>query len=403
MIVNNTRKKSGKMKILSMVLAMVLLLQTAIVVSAEERFPVNEPESSRKSHILIESSTGAVLSESNADKRTAPASLTKIMLLLIIAEEVNAKRLSLTDDVTVSANILGKSGAVIWLEPSETMRVCDMVKAVVIASANDAAAALAEHIAGSESEFVKLMNQKAYVLGMRDTNFVNATGYDHPQHYTTARDVAVMSRALMRAENYSLFSEFMLTRLCSVRTGTERETQLLNTNKLITRYDGIEGIKAGATVHAGYCLSASATKNNMRLIGVVMGFDDEDERVQAAETLLDYGFDNYELYSDFAAELAPFKDITVRKGMEHKLKVARQNNNAAIVIPKGRVGDIKYDIYLPEHVTAPIAQNQPVGTITAKLGGKVVHESYITATTSVYELTFLRVFTALAKNFFAVG
>jgi D-alanyl-D-alanine carboxypeptidase (penicillin-binding protein 5/6) len=343
------------------------------------------------------------LSELNADARVPTASLTKIMLLVITAEEINAGRLSLTDPVTASAHASSMSGSVIWLEPGEVMSVADLIKSVVISSANDSAVALAEYIAGSEDKFVELMNQKAYALKMTNTRFTNAAGYDNPEHYSSARDVAVMSRALMREENYKFFSDYMLTRLSSVRTGTERETQLLNTNKLITYYKGVEGIKTGTTDNAGYCLSAAATQadrlgNNIRLISVVMGCKDEFGRVDLSEKLLDYGFANFELYSGFTEDLPPFESIPVQNGVDDSVRITGEFPKA-IVIPKGRAGDIEYEFYLPERITAPIELNQPVGTVTATLDGETVYEGYISAAQAAQELTFWRIFTKLLEKF----
>ncbi|MCL1789552.1 MAG: D-alanyl-D-alanine carboxypeptidase [Oscillospiraceae bacterium] len=393
------------MKKVLFLLVMIIFLPNTVIVSAGEESEESETDSA--AYILVEDSTGTVLSESNADERLAPASLTKIMVLLLAAEEINAGRLSLEEPVAVSAHASQSDGSVIWLEPGEIMSVADLFKAVIIASANDASVALAEHIAGTEDAFVKMMNQKAYVLGMTNTNFNNAAGFDHPDHYTSARDAATMSRAFMRADNYALFSENMLTRLSSVRTGTERETQLLNTNKLITYYNGIEGIKTGTTDNAGFCLSAAATRNEMRLISVVMGCKDNDGRVDLSEKLLDYGFGNYELYRSFGNELEPLENLIIQGGVEHDLKVilapvrVRENQSEpGIVIPKGRAKDIEYDIYLPESVSAPISRNQPVGTVTAKLDGKVVYESYITAAGNAYRLTFGRILSFLTRRFF---
>jgi D-alanyl-D-alanine carboxypeptidase (penicillin-binding protein 5/6) len=348
-------------------------------------------------YILIESSTGQVLRENNADEKMPPASLTKIMLLLLVAEEINAGRLSLDEQVTASSYASSRDGSVIWLEPGEMMTVDDLVKSVVISSANDSAVALAEHIAGSEAGFVALMNQKAFTLGMSGTNFTNTVGYDEPQHYTTARDVAAMSRALMREENYGIFGEYMLTRLCSVRTGTARETQLLNTNKMITCYNGIMGIKTGTTDNAGYCLSAAATRNDMQLISVVMGCADEDSRVNLSQELLDYGFGGYELYHSAAAE--KFDSLTVRNGVLAQVPIV-QLDVPIIVIPKGRAGDIVYEIYLPEQVTAPLNRSQPVGTITARLDENIVYESYVVSAVTVERLTFWRILGEVIRGFF---
>jgi D-alanyl-D-alanine carboxypeptidase (penicillin-binding protein 5/6) len=373
-----------------------------------------------KSYILVEDSTGRVLSESNADERLPPASLTKIMVLLIVAEEVNAGRLSMTDTVTVTAHAASISGSTIWLEQGERMSVADLTKSVAIASANDAAVALAEHIAGNEEAFVNLMNRRAHTLGMSGTAFANASGLDEPVlppnrgHHTTARDVATMSRALMREENHRHFAEFMLTRLCSVRTGTARETQLLNTNKLITYYDGIEGVKTGTTDAAGYCLSAAASRGEgsqrLRLISVVMGCPDEEGRLTLTESLLDYGFANFEIYrrdndatppnASSSPNFPNFEELRlpVLRGLSADVAVLPQTARA-IVIPRGRAGDIRYEIYLPEGVTAPIEANQPVGTITATLDNEILYEGYILAATEVERMTFMRVFGFLVRGF----
>jgi D-alanyl-D-alanine carboxypeptidase (penicillin-binding protein 5/6) len=380
-----------------LVICITILFCSQSVAAGFEVSQENAPPDS-KAYILVESSTGRVLSEHNADEQLAPASLTKIMVLLLIAEEINAGRLSLNDSAAVSAHASSRTGSVIWLEPGEIMSVDDMVKAVIISSANDATVALAEHIGGSEENFVRLMNQKAYVLGMRNTNFTNAVGYDEPEHYTTARDAAAMSRALMRGDNYKLFAEHMLTRLCSVRTGTERETQLLNTNNLITYYNGIEGIKTGTTDNAGYCLSAAATREDLRLISVVMGCKDEYDRVDLSERLLDYGFASYEIFRDTGME---FENLPIDNGVERELAIAVETPEA-IVLPKGRSGEIEYNIYLPERVTAPIARNQPVGTITAALDGEVMYEGYIIATHGAQEMTFFRVAMFLVRGFFGL-
>ncbi|MCL2634935.1 MAG: D-alanyl-D-alanine carboxypeptidase [Oscillospiraceae bacterium] len=377
------------MKKLAFLLAMIISINLLTLVSSAEI--------SCNAYILIEASTGRVLNEYNAHERLSPASLTKIMLLLLIAEEINAGRLSFDENVTVTESVYGVDGSVIWLEPGEVMSVNDLVKAVVISSANDAAVALAVHISGSEEKFAQEMNRKAHTLRIQNTNFVNVTGFDHPEHYTSAYDVAIMSSALMREGNYIHFAEFMLTRLDSVRTGTERETQLVNTNKLALYYKGVEGIKTGTTDNAGFCLSTSALRNDMRLISVVMGCKNEEGRVDLSEQLLDYGFENYELYRpDTKTE---FDNVHLLDGLERELAVIEESNTS-IVIPKGRGGSVKYEIYLPEKVTAPILKNQPVGTITGTLDGEVVYESYIVAAHNAPKMTFWKCFTNLIKDFF---
>jgi len=352
---------------------------------------------SAKTHILMEASTGRVLSEYKSGEKVQIASMTKIMLLLLTAEEINAGRLSLDENVTASNRASGVTGSVIWLDPGEVMSVRDLVKSVIIASANDAAIALAERIGGSEEAFVKQMNIKALTLGMSYTHFSNAVGFDDGDNYSTAKDVAVMSAALMRDENYALFSEFMLTRLSSVRTGTPRESQLLNTNKLITFYDGIEGLKTGTTDMAGYCISAVAKRGDMRLICVLTGCYDDSSRVKSAQTLLDYGFGGYELFRPDLGENLP--NVSVTGGVERELPVIEEKSGV-IVIPKGRKGDVKYEVYIPERITAPVSKNQPVGNITATLDGVTVYESYIVAAKNAEKLTFWKSFRILAWEFF---
>jgi len=381
------------MKKLTIILLLFAFVYTPTGVFALEDAPISS------AYIVIESSTGQVIAENNADERLGLASLTKIMLLLLIAEEINANRLCLTEEVKVSAHASSKTGSVIWLEPGEVMSVEDLVKSVVISSANDATVALAEFIGTTEEKFVALMNQKAYVLGMKNTNFTNAVGYDEPNHYSTARDVAIMSRALMREANYTIFADNMLTRLSSVRTGTERETQLVNTNNLITYYKGIEGIKTGTTDNAGFCLSASATRANMQLISVVMGCKDNFDRVDLSEKLLDFGFGGYVLHTPESQ--TAFPPLFVEGGITHEL-ILEELTPPAIVLPRGRADSLKFEVYLPNEVTAPILKSQPIGTVTAKLDGEVVYESYIVAAHSVQKVTFWRILEGMVRCFFGV-
>ena len=244
-----------------------------------------------KAAVLVESSTGRALCGLNENTRLPIASITKIMTLLIAAEEIDAGKLSFSDTAVCSAHANSMDGSVIWLETGEEMSVGDLAKSIVIASANDACVMLAEHIAGSEDKFVSMMNGKAAELGMTNTHFANCVGYDDDNHYSSARDVAVMAAELRK---YSFYDDFLLTRLDSVRTGTSRETQLLNTNKLITSYSGITGLKTGTTDGAGCCFCGTAKRGNMELTAVVLGCESDSDRFDAVRSLLDLGFDNYE-------------------------------------------------------------------------------------------------------------
>ncbi|MCL1880549.1 MAG: D-alanyl-D-alanine carboxypeptidase [Oscillospiraceae bacterium] len=356
-------------------------------------------ENENLAYILIAGESGRVLSELNADEKRSPASLTKIMLLLLVSGEINSGRLSVTDEVIASSHASSIGGSVIWLEAGESMSVSELIKAVVISSANDAAVALAEHISGSEEAFVQLMNQKASALRMTSTNFANATGLDNPLHFTTARDIALMSRALMREENYTHFAEYALTRLCSVRAGTPKEAQLLNTNKLIGEYEGIEGLKTGTTDAAGYCLVAVATREELRLVSVVLGAKDEEDRLTKSQELLDYGFSEYEIFTPASGEDLSEVRLPVEKGIIREIAVSEQPFKS-IVIPKGRAGDVSYELYLPEEITAPIEANQPVGIVSAILDGEILQESYIIAEIEVARLTFGRVLVTMIRSFF---
>lgn len=252
------------------------------------------PESTAEAAILTDKETGTVLYEKNADEKLPMASVTKIMTLLIAAEEIKSGGLSFSDTAVCSDYAGSMDGSVIWLEAGENMEIGDLVKSVVIASANDACVMLAEHIAGSETEFVSRMNARAKELGMTNTSFKNCVGYDDPDHYTTARDVSIMAAELRK---YSCYDDFLLTRLDSVRTGTKAETQLLNTNKLINHYSGLTGLKTGTTDNAGYCFCGTAKRGGMELIAVVLGCGGDEERFSEAERLLDHGFNDFEAVS----------------------------------------------------------------------------------------------------------
>ena len=390
------------MKKLVLFLAIIVFSANLPFASAAEN-PPNLPRAA--AFILTDAASGKALYEHNADERLAPASLTKMMLLLLVAEELAAGRLFLTDEVITSPHAADTHGATIWLNAGESMSVEDLLKAVVIASANDAAVALAEHLVrGSEGDYASLANRRAHVLGMTGTNFANATGLDNPNHYSTARDMAILAGAVMREDNYRHLSGFMLTRLCSVRTGTARESQLLNTNKLISYYDGIEGIKTGTTDAAGFCLAAAAARGELRLISVVLGCGSEEARLELSEELLDRGFAGYErhvlnppAHEDKFAQLV----LPVLRGVQKEVSLVPQIA-PSLVIPKGRGGDIKYEVYLPDEITAPIAQWQPVGTITATLDGQVLYEGYVLAAESVQRLTFMKTLGYLARSFFGL-
>ena len=251
--------------------------------SSQAEMPVEVPA---KSAILMEQSTGQVLCEMNADEQMPPASITKVMTLLLVMEAVESGRLSLEDTVTCSPHASSMGGSQIWLEVGEQMTVQDLIKATAVASANDASVALAEKVAGSEDAFVVMMNERAEQLGMTGTHFVNCTGLDAPGHLTTARDIATMSRILIQ---HPMIREYSSIWMDSLRGG---ETQLVNTNKLVRFYDGATGLKTGTTDGAGSCLAATATRNGLSLVAVSLGSATSDERFQSARNILEYGCAN---------------------------------------------------------------------------------------------------------------
>lgn len=379
-------------KLISFFLAFAALLCLSLKCFAEEDKYI-PPEVG--AYILTEASTGRVLSSYNENERLSIASVTKVMVLLIIAEEIKAGRLDFSDEVPVSAYANSMDGSVIWLEQGEIMTAGDMIKSLTISSANDACVALAEYISGSEEEFVKRMNKRAAMLGMKDTSFSNCVGYDDGNHYSTARDVAVMTAELFK---YDYFSEFMLTRLSSVRTGTERETQLLNTNKLASTYDGILGGKTGTTDNAGYCLTECAERGGMKIISVVLGASKEDDRVSLSKYLLDSGFNEWQMFQP-EIDTEKLLPIKVERGVAKSIELELEKSPLC-VIPKGSGKNIEYVYYLPESITAPVKAGQIIGEVKAMLGGEVVFISDVLTKGETQELTFFKSFEILIGRFF---
>ena len=375
---------------LTAVFTAACLLSTSIYAETEEA-----PPDTAKAAILIEQETGQVLSEKNADTRLAIASVTKIMTLLIAAEEISAGELSFEETAVCSAYAGSMDGSVIWLEEGEEMAVGDLIKSVVIASANDACVMLAEHIEGSEKAFVERMNKKASELNMENTNFENCVGYDDENHYSTARDVAKMAAELRK---YNIYDEFLLTRLDSVRTGTKAETQLLNTNKLITSYDGITGLKTGTTDIAGCCLCATAKRGNMSLIAVVLGCENDESRFSEAENLLDYGFNEFEK-AILRPDTRELKEIKVEGGVK-KTVDTRFSGISNAVLSKDTVSDIEFRYSRTETVSAPVEKGQVLGFVTMLSGDNIIGTAKIVAAEEVEALNFGRCLAEIFNSLF---
>ncbi len=336
-----------------------------------------------KSAILMEVNTGKILYEMNADEKLPPASITKIMSLLLVMEAIKSGKMSVEDVITASEHACSMGGSQIWLEPGETMTVDDLLKAAVIASANDATVALGEQIAGSEEGFVAMMNARAKELGMNNTNFVNATGLDAEGHVSTAHDVAIMSKELIK---HDLIKKYSTVWMDSLRDG---ESELVNTNKLVRFYEGTTGLKTGTTSGAGYCLSATAERKGLELVAVIMSGDTSQERFNGAKKMLDYGFANYEYAS--VAPLLDTNEIEVEKGEEKAVKIKAPNNFGAL-LKKSEATAIKQRLNLKENLTAPIKKDQVVGTVDFYLNDEIIGQVDVVAADSVDKMSFLTAF-----------
>lgn len=380
----------------------VLLLVPIMVVNADTAEPVNGTAGAlaenAKSVIMLEASTGKVLFERNADEKLAPASMTKMMSLLLIMEAIENDIIHLNDMVTVSEHASSMGGSQILLETGEKMSVDDMIKGITIASANDAVVALAEKIAGSEAEFVNQMNKRAKILGLKNTNFKNPHGLDAANHYSSAHDMSLIAKELVRHKKILDYSSIYEDYL---REDTDRKIWLVNTNKLVRFYDGVDGLKTGYTETAGYCLTATAKKDGMRIITVVMGEPDSKTRNKETTEMLDYAFANYKIQ-------------TLLKDNENigKVKVLKGKMNYANLVPleeatilnKKIEKDKKatYEVTV-KSITAPIKPGDIVGKMSLMVDGKKLRDINITVDTEVEKANFLELFWNQLKDMISGG
>lgn len=342
-----------------------------------------EGDYSGKARILLEASTGQVIYSQNADARLPMASVTKTMGLLLWAEDIDSGRLSLDEKVKASSYASSAEGSVIWLSSGEEMTAAELLEAVIVSSANDACIALAEHTSGSEAGFVKRMNTRAEELGMTNTRYTNCVGYDDGGHYSTARDIAVVTAELMK---HDVFRGWMLTWLDYLRGG---KTQLVNTNKLIKSYNGILGGKTGTTDNAGCCLTICAERGDMRLVAVTLGCEDDDERFDTAKELLDYGFNSFEKFTP-ETDFTKLKNIPITYGTLDEIKPMIKDQGVECVIKKGRAADVKYEYTFVEGCEAPVKKGQFLGEYLVTLDGAEVFRSEIVSKESVPRMGFWR-------------
>lgn len=338
-----------------------------------------------KSMLLMEQSEGEILYEYNADEKLPIASVTKIMTMLLIMEAVDGGKIKFDDMVPVSERAMSMGGSTMFLETGESLSVSDMLKGIAVASANDGAVAMAEFIAGSEDAFVGMMNEKAKSLGMENTNFVNTNGLDADEHYSTARDVAVMSRELLKHEKIFEYT--------TIWTDTLRDGkfQLANTNKLIRFYSGANGLKTGSTSKALCCISAAAKRDNLQLIAVVLAAPTSKERFAAARGLLDFGFANY-MVEKFAQKNEVMEKITVLKGNKEQISL-RAAEDCTALLKKGEQGKTERNINIPEAITAPVKEGDIVGTAEFAADGKVIKSVELAAAETVEKKSFFGFFT----------
>ncbi|MBQ7044919.1 MAG: D-alanyl-D-alanine carboxypeptidase [Clostridia bacterium] len=334
---------------------------------------------SAKSVILMEPYTKKILYESNCDEKLAPASITKIMSLLLIMEAIDEGKLTLETQVTTSEHAASMGGSQIWLEPGETMSVHELLKATVIASANDATTALAEAVAGSEEGFVALMNERAGELGMSNTHFENCSGLDAENHLTTAHDVAIMSSELIK---HSLIKEYSTVWMDSLRDG---KSELVNTNKLVRFYEGTTGLKTGTTSTAGHCLAATAERDGLELVAVVMGAPTTNDRFNGARKLLDFGFANWS-FATIEPDLTEISVPKVEKGTGLPLVLTAQPLN--LLLKKGATDKIERTPELPETITAPVTKGQVVGYLHLTLDGEQVGVIELKAASDIPKMNF---------------
>ncbi|MBQ6876875.1 MAG: D-alanyl-D-alanine carboxypeptidase [Oscillospiraceae bacterium] len=335
---------------------------------------------SAKSAILVERNTGRVLFEYEADQQLPPASITKIMTLLLVMEAIESGKLGYETEITASEHACSMGGSQIWLEPGEVFTVHELLKASAIASANDACVALAEAVSGSEEAFVELMNKKAAELGMENTVFKNCTGLDAEGHVSTAKDIAKMSAALLSHEKIKEYSTVWMD---SLRGG---ETELTNTNKLVRFYKGCTGLKTGSTDEAGCCLAASAERGDMELVSVTLGSPNTDERFAAGRKLLDYGFANFAVAKP-KPPVEELYEIPVSHGVsEFVTPVFEKPEN--FLLPKGQEELIEQKVTLPESLEAPVEKGTVIGKVSVFLNGGEIGEYNIVAKETVEKMSF---------------
>ena len=376
------RTKYKAFRLISLILVCVFASKTLSFGVVAENTNHTELDLDCKSAILMEAQTGKILYADNENEALPPASVTKVMTLLLIMEAIEDKQIALTDMVSASDHACSMGGSQIFLEPGEQMSVEDLLKSVVIASANDAAVTLAEYVAGTEDAFVEMMNARATELGMENTVFENTNGLDDTteNHVTSAKDIAIMSRELIKHEKITEYSSIWMD---TIRNG---EFGLTNTNRLVRFYKGATGLKTGSTSKAGFCITATAKRDGMTLIAVIMASPSRDARNNAAVALLNYGFSNFTLYKSTEDSC---QQISVVKGKTNVCRV--EETDFYTVIDKKSINKIQKSVEINENVIAPITQGQQIGSVKYSLNGDVLGTTKIIAVETIEKIGFFDV------------
>lgn len=374
-------------KIIAGILIVALMLPLCMCAGAKSDSVKPDAECA----VLMDMGSGKVLYALNENKRVSPASITKVMALILVMEALESGKIKLTDKVSASENAVSFGGSQIWLEVGEQMSVDEMLKAVTVASANDACTALGEYVSGSSEAFVSAMNERAKEMGLKNTHFENCTGLDDEvkAHYSSAYDIAVMSRELMR---YDIIRKYSAIWMDSLRGG---KTELVNTNRLIRFYSGCVGLKTGTTTKAGFCVSAVAQREGTGLCAVILGAKNSDERFNSAARLLDYGFANYESITP-KADIESAGTVRVKGGEQSTLTPVLDQSEIRVSVPKGEGDKVKTKIFLEKELSAPVKKGQVIGKADFYLGKELLKSVPIRSAQEVAPLTFWQ---ALKKLF----
>ncbi len=373
-------------RVICLILALSFMLSFPVCANAAESKKINV-----KSSILMSLDTGDVIKQNNAYEHLSPASVTKLMSILLILEAIDSGKIKLTDEIVATENAVSKGGSQIWLEVGEKMSVNDLFKAVVIASANDACTLLGEYVAGSDSAFVDMMNKRVETLGLKNSHFENCTGLDDEvtNHYSCAYDLAVIAKEVMK---HKLILKYSTVWLDSLRNG---KTELNNTNKMINKYNGMTGLKTGTTSNAGFCLCATATRDDVSFVSVVLGAQTSDDRFVLTQELLDYGFANYKL-ENIKIDNSKLKAVKVKNGVSKSI-TPKCDLNKKVLLSKNS-DKITYKYSFLDEVKAPVKKGDKLGVITVYSGNKKISSIELKSDINIKSVTFLYIFKKMLNN-----